>query len=129
MQKSLTIARLVGPVLAVIGSGILSNQLTYPEMPAQFLAGLPFIYFSGMLALVVGPHTLTSTMRGRLTGAALSQRSVGPLPVSAPSVSLRLSSPGPASSVAWASSSSCSAALSPSRVTWRERQRIFHVGP
>jgi hypothetical protein len=52
MQKSLTIARLVGPVLAVIGSGILSNQFTYPEMPAQFLAGLPFIYFSGVLALV-----------------------------------------------------------------------------
>ncbi|HXX06459.1 MAG TPA: hypothetical protein VEJ43_00140 [Pseudolabrys sp.] len=58
MEKSLTIARLVGPVLAAIGIGMLSNQATYREMAAQFLGGLPFIYFSGVLALVAGLYIL-----------------------------------------------------------------------
>jgi hypothetical protein len=58
MQKSLTIARLVGPVLAAIGVGMLSNQATYRDMAAQFLGGLPFIYFSGILALVAGLYIL-----------------------------------------------------------------------
>ena len=58
MQKSLTIARLVGPVLAAIGVGMLSNQATYREMAAQFLGGLPFIYFSGILVLVAGLYIL-----------------------------------------------------------------------
>ena len=46
MQSSQNIARLVGPVLSAIGIGMLANQPTYREMAAQFLAGLPFIYFS-----------------------------------------------------------------------------------
>ena len=58
MQKSRTIARLVGPLLAAIGVGMLSNQATYREMAAQFLSGLPFIYFSGILALVAGLYIL-----------------------------------------------------------------------
>ena len=58
MQKSLTIARLVGPVLAAIGVGMLANQATYREMATQFLGGLPFIYFSGVLALVAGLYIL-----------------------------------------------------------------------
>lgn len=58
MQQSLTIARLAGPVLAAIGIGMLANQATYREMAAQFLAGLPFIYFSGVLMLVAGLHIL-----------------------------------------------------------------------
>ena len=39
MQKSLTIARLVGPVLAAIGIGMLANQATYREIATQFLGG------------------------------------------------------------------------------------------
>lgn len=50
MDKSLIIARLVGPVLSAIGIGMLVNQPTYREMAAQFVGGLPFIYFSGILA-------------------------------------------------------------------------------
>jgi hypothetical protein len=48
MQSSLNIARLVGPVLAAVGVGMLSNQPTYREM------ALPLIYFSGVLMLVAG---------------------------------------------------------------------------
>jgi hypothetical protein len=54
MQPSLIIARLVGPVFCVIGIGVLANQAVYREMAAQFLAGYPFIYLSGILALVAG---------------------------------------------------------------------------
>ena len=60
MQSSQNIARLVGPVLSAIGIGMLANQPTYREMAAQFLAGLPFIYFSGVLMLVAGLAILNS---------------------------------------------------------------------
>src|SRR4029078_13523162 len=61
MQKSLIIARLIGPVLSAIGIGMLVNQPTYREMAAQFLGGLPFIYFSGILGLVAGLYILNVT--------------------------------------------------------------------
>ena len=54
MQKSHAIARLIGPVLCAIGIGMLANQAVYRQMGGQFLAGYPFIYFSGILALVAG---------------------------------------------------------------------------
>lgn len=58
MHQSLTIARLVGPVLSAIGIGMLVNQDVYGQMAGQFLAGYPFIYFSGILALVAGLYIL-----------------------------------------------------------------------
>jgi hypothetical protein len=58
MQKSQTIARLVGPVLSAIGIGMLANEAVYRQMAAQFLAEYPFIYFSGILALVAGLYIL-----------------------------------------------------------------------
>jgi len=58
MHPSLTIARLVGPVLSAIGIGMLLNQDVYRQMAGQFLAGYPFIYFSGILALVAGLYIL-----------------------------------------------------------------------
>jgi hypothetical protein len=54
MHPALTIARLIGPVFCAIGIGMLANQSTYREMAGQFLAGYPFIYFSGILALISG---------------------------------------------------------------------------
>jgi uncharacterized membrane protein len=60
MQSSMNIARLVGPVLAAVGVGMLSNQPTYREMAAQFLSTLPLIYFSGVLMLVAGLAILNS---------------------------------------------------------------------
>jgi drug/metabolite transporter (DMT)-like permease len=54
MQPSLTIARLIGPVFCVIGIGMLANGDTYRQMATQFLAGYPFIYLSGILALFGG---------------------------------------------------------------------------
>jgi hypothetical protein len=54
LQTSQSIARLVGPVFAVVGSGILTSQAAYREMASQFVAGYPFIYFSGILLLTAG---------------------------------------------------------------------------
>ncbi len=39
MQPSHTIARLVGPVLATVGIGMLVNGGVYRDMAGQFLAG------------------------------------------------------------------------------------------
>jgi hypothetical protein len=90
MQKSLTIARLVGPVLAAVGIGMLSNQATYREMATQFLGGLPFIYFSGILALVAGLYILnvhnvwTSDWRGAVTAIGWILTGVGAFRIIAP---------------------------------------------
>jgi hypothetical protein len=54
MEKSQAIARLSGPVFGAIGIGLLANQTVYRQMAGQFLNGYPFIYFSGILALVGG---------------------------------------------------------------------------
>ena len=54
METSQFIARLAGPVLSAIGIGLLANQAVYRQMAGQFLAGYPFIYFSGILALIGG---------------------------------------------------------------------------
>jgi hypothetical protein len=54
MERSQFIARLAGPVLSAVGIGLLANQAVYRQMAGQFLAGYPFIYFSGILALVGG---------------------------------------------------------------------------
>jgi len=50
----------MGPVFAAIGIGMLANQATYREMAAQFLAGYPFIYFSGVAVLIAGLLILNS---------------------------------------------------------------------
>ena len=68
MERSQGIARLIGPILCAIGIGKLTNQAAYREMAGQFLAGYPFIYFSGILALV-SPSSMCTTP-GRATGAA-----------------------------------------------------------
>ena len=90
MQKSATIARLIGPVLCAIGIGMLANQTTYREMAAQFLSGLPFIYFSGVLALVAGLHILnvhniwTPDWRSAVTAAGWILTCVGAFRIIAP---------------------------------------------
>ena len=41
-------------MLSAIGIGMLTNQAGYRQMAGQFLTGYPFIYFSGIFALVGG---------------------------------------------------------------------------
>ncbi len=54
MQTSQTIARLIGPVFCAIGIAMLANQMVFRTMAGEFIGAYPFIYFSGILALVGG---------------------------------------------------------------------------
>lgn len=54
MDPALNIARLIGPVLAVVGIGMLTNGIGYREMAGQFLHLYSLIYLSGILALLAG---------------------------------------------------------------------------
>ncbi|MGE0062956.1 MAG: hypothetical protein AB7T86_12865 [Xanthobacteraceae bacterium] len=48
------IARLTGPILAAIGTGLLINNAAYQETALAFLSSPPMIYFSGILAMTAG---------------------------------------------------------------------------
>jgi hypothetical protein len=60
MHASLVIARMMGPLLSVIGIGMLANNAVYGEMARQFIGAYPFIYFSGILILLGGLAILNS---------------------------------------------------------------------
>jgi hypothetical protein len=51
---SVIIARLVGPLFATIGVGMLTNTGTYRKIAEQYLTNPAIIYFSGVLLLLVG---------------------------------------------------------------------------
>ena len=90
MDSSLRIARLVGPALCAVGVGMLANQSTYREMATQFIGGLPFIYFSGILLLLAGLAILnahpawTRDWRSVLTALGLAFTCVGAFRIVAP---------------------------------------------
>ncbi|MGH6663379.1 MAG: hypothetical protein ACREB2_00550 [Pseudolabrys sp.] len=54
MQASLVIARLIGPLFATIGIGMLINNAVYRQIGQQFLASYPVIYLSGIMVLSIG---------------------------------------------------------------------------
>jgi hypothetical protein len=54
MQRSIYLAKLIGPVLLVIGLGMLLNGAVYRAMAVQFLHTYSLIYMSGLLTLVAG---------------------------------------------------------------------------
>jgi uncharacterized membrane protein len=89
-HSSQTIARLVGPVLVMIGVGMLANGPTYRVMAGQFLAILPLIYFSGILMLVAGLAILnahpqwTSDWRSVVTAVGWILTCVGAFRIMAP---------------------------------------------
>jgi len=54
VQASILIARLIGPLFATIGVGMLTNTATYRQIAEQYLTNPAIIYFSGMLILLIG---------------------------------------------------------------------------
>jgi hypothetical protein len=54
MQPSLTVARLVGPVLCTVGIAMLVNEAAYRDIAQQFIANPAIIYISGVLLLTAG---------------------------------------------------------------------------
>jgi hypothetical protein len=54
MQKSIFLARLMGPVLLAIGLGVLLNTSVFRVMAGQFLHSYALIFVSGLLTLTAG---------------------------------------------------------------------------
>lgn len=54
MQTSLIIARLIGPLFATIGVGMLTNTGVYRQIAQQYLENPAFIYLSGIVVLLIG---------------------------------------------------------------------------
>ena len=54
MTPSAYIARILGPVLVIIGLGLLLEGETFRAMAGEFLRSAALIYFSGLITLAVG---------------------------------------------------------------------------
>ena len=54
MGTSLFLAQLIGPVLIVIGVGLLLKKTEFREMATDFLSSRALIFVSGLLTLVTG---------------------------------------------------------------------------
>ena len=63
MDPAHTIARLLGPVLSVVGVAMLIDAGAFRAMADQALAIYPLIYFSGILALLAGLAMLNAHHR------------------------------------------------------------------
>ena len=111
---------------------MLTNQATYRQMAGQFLAGYPFIYFSGILALVGGlailnaHHDWTRDWRSLITLLGLDHDGRRRVPHHRAAVRQLRRHGGPRAQRilhrAPASSCSRSAASSPSKAMRRERR-------
>jgi len=54
VQASIIIARLLGPLFATIGVGMLTNTDAYRQIGQQFLSTYAIIYLSGIFLLLMG---------------------------------------------------------------------------
>ena len=54
MSNSVFIARLIGPVMLVVGLAVLVNQRAFRELAEEFLASRALLFLSGLLIMPVG---------------------------------------------------------------------------
>ena len=54
MSTSVFIARLIGPIMLVIGLAVFANQSAFRAMAEEFLASRALIFLSGLLIMPVG---------------------------------------------------------------------------
>jgi hypothetical protein len=54
MSTSVFIARLIGPVMLVIGLAVFANQRAFRDMAEEFLASRALLFLSGLLIMPVG---------------------------------------------------------------------------
>src|SRR5258708_11974293 len=54
MSTSVFIARLIGPVILVIGLAVFTNQRAFRDMAEEFLASRALLFLSGLLIMPVG---------------------------------------------------------------------------
>jgi uncharacterized membrane protein len=58
MQTSIFLARLMGPVMFVIGLSLAINSKIYTGMSSEFVASRPLVYLTGAFALTLGVSLL-----------------------------------------------------------------------
>ena len=54
MQRSIYLAKLIGPIMLVVGLGMLLNGVAYRTIFEQFLRSYALIYFSGVAGMLIG---------------------------------------------------------------------------
>ena len=54
MQRSIYLAKLIGPIMLVAGLGMLLNGAVYRAVVAQFLQSYALIYLSGVAGMLIG---------------------------------------------------------------------------
>jgi hypothetical protein len=54
MSTSVFIARLVGPVMLVIGLAVLANQSEFADVAEEFMASRALLFLSGLITMPVG---------------------------------------------------------------------------
>jgi hypothetical protein len=73
MDRSIFLARLLGPTFAAIALGILINLGMYESMIAEALHPGILFYLSGLLSLLAVSRSSICTTLGARTGASLSR--------------------------------------------------------
>ena len=54
MSTSIFLARLIGPVMALVGVSLLANEAAFRKMAQEFLRTPALIFFSGMILIPAG---------------------------------------------------------------------------
>ena len=54
MQTSIFLARLIGPVMALVGISVIVNELAFRKMAQEFLRNPALIFLSGMILMPAG---------------------------------------------------------------------------
>jgi hypothetical protein len=54
MQTSIFLARLIGPVMLVVGLAVFANQRAFRDMAEEFLASRALLFLSGLLIMPMG---------------------------------------------------------------------------
>jgi len=54
MQTSIFLARLIGPVMTLVGISLLMNEAAFRKMAMEFLRSPALIFFSGMILMPAG---------------------------------------------------------------------------
>ena len=54
MQTSVFLAKLIGPVMLLVGVSLLANEIAFRKMAQEFLRSPALMFFSGMIILPAG---------------------------------------------------------------------------
>ena len=60
MSTSIFLARLIGPVMALVGVSLLVNEAAFRKMAEEFVVSPALIFFSGMILLPAGLSVVLS---------------------------------------------------------------------